>query len=128
MWHNGTGRLKIFNRWALLDCGREISKYYCSLYNSEFFYRPKLQQPLWGGHISIIRGETLLDSSLAEQLIDIEISYRYQTCMSSNGCHFYLPVLCPTLDSVREAFGLGPSLVAYHLSIGNLRNDTSTSL
>lgn len=117
-----TGRLRMFTKWALLDCGRELAKYYCSLYNRELFYRPPLQPPLWGAHVSIIRGEIELCPLIKAELNDMEIEFYYIPQMMTNGCHFYLPVICPLLDDIRELFGLGQSVVSYHLSIGNLRN------
>lgn len=119
MWHKSYGVLKAFNKWVLVECGRELANYYCSLYNREFFYRPRLNPPLCGAHISVIRGEAILSTTIKSLCENMSIEFRYQTEMQSNGIHYWLPVICPLLDDVREAFGLGPTPVGYHLSIGN---------
>lgn len=117
------GKLKIFTQWSLLECDDQIGAMYRSLYKLEFFYKPKIQKPLWGSHISIIRGEIMLDEHIKEQINGMSIQFFYIPNMASNGCHFYLPVICPILDSIRIEFGLNKSLCDYHLSIGNIKND-----
>lgn len=121
------GILQIFTTWALLECDDEIGKLYRSLYCLDYFYKPRIQKPLWGSHISIIRGETELDQKIAEEIKGRSIEFYYIPKMETNGCHFYLPVICPIFDTIRGEFGLGPSIVNYHLSIGNLRNDAKSN-
>jgi hypothetical protein len=117
------GVLRCFTSWALLECDDEIGKMYRSLYSLEYFYKPKIQKPLWGTHISIIRGERTLDNAIKEDINGMLVEFDYIPDMQTNGCHFYLSVICPILDDIRETFGLGRSLVNYHLSVGNLRNN-----
>lgn len=122
MWNliKSKGKLKLFTKWALLECDDEIGKMYRSLYSLEYFYKSKIQKPLWGTHISIIRGETLLSQEIKTELVDLAVEFYYIPEVKTNGIHFWLPVLCPILDDIRELFGLGASQVAYHLSIGNI--------
>lgn len=127
MLQKSSGKLKIFTKWSLLECDDQIGLMYRSLYKLEYFYREKIQKPLWGSHISIIRGETILDENIKRNLVDLSIEFFYIPEMQTNGCHFYLPVICPVLDDIRELFGLGPSVVNYHLSVGNLKHDSSIS-
>lgn len=122
--YKSCGQLKIFNKWALLECDDNIGRLYRSLYSLEYFYKPKIQRPLWGTHISIIRGEAVLNEYIKKQLFDLSIEYYYSPTLQSNGVHFYLPVICPILDSIRNEFALPATLVAYHLSIGNICNGT----
>lgn len=117
------GTLRVLTRWTLLECDDQIGAMYRSLYSLEYFYKPKIQKPLWGTHISIIRGEILLSQSTKAEINGIKIEYYYASRMGTNGCHFYLPVICPVLDDIREAFELDKSLVNYHLSIGNIKYD-----
>lgn len=121
------GKLKLFNKWSLLESDIEIARYYNNLYSLEYFYKPKIQIPLWGAHISVIRGETLL-TPVKDEIQGMEIQYYYIPKMQSNGIHFWLPVICPILDDIRELFGLGQSVVNYHLSIGNIANGTGETL
>lgn len=118
-----SGKLKLFNKWVLLECDRSIAQYYCSLYSMEYFYKPKIQIPLWGAHISVVRGEILL-SQFKDEIQGMEIEFYYVNTMFTNGVHFWLPVICPILDDIRELFGLGRGYVNYHLSIGNIANGT----
>lgn len=117
------GRLRLFNKWALVECDREIAEYYNSLYSLEYFYKPKIQIPLWGAHISIIRGEVIL-TSLKDEIQDMEIEFYYIPKIESNGVHFWHKVICPILDDIRLEFDLNKSLIGYHLSIGNICDGT----
>lgn len=114
------GKLKAFNKWVLLECDRAIAQYYCSLYSMEYFYKPKIQIPLWGAHISVIRGETVLRTDIKEQIEGMEIEFYYIPRTQTNGVHWWLSVICPILDDIRQEFGLSKSIVQYHLSIGNI--------
>jgi len=114
------GTLRIFNAWALLECDDNIGKMYRALYSLEYFYKPKIQKPLWGTHISIIRGETTDLQSKIGQVNGFAITFGYLPRMSTNGVHFYLPVICPLLDTIRLEAGLDKSCVSYHMSVGNI--------
>lgn len=128
MLQKSLGKLRIFTKWALLECDDEIGKMYRSLYSLEYFYKPRIQKPLWGSHISIIRGETILDEGIKKELEDYTIEYYYLPRMGTNGVHFYLPVICPLLDSIRDLFGLNKSFVDYHLSIGNIVSNSEYTI
>jgi hypothetical protein len=114
------GILRIFTKWALLECDDTIGAMYRSLYSLEYFYKPRINKPLWGSHVSIIRGEALLDTKVKDELNNLSIEYVYIPEMRTNGVHFWLPVICPILDTIRLEFGLPRSVVNYHLSIGNI--------
>ena len=122
--YKSIGILRCFNKWALLECDDQIGAMYRSLYSLEYFYKPKIQKPLWGTHISIIRGELLLNNLIKKDLIDLSVEYYFMPCMMTNSCHFWLPVVCPILDDIREVFGLDKSPVNYHLSVGNIKDDS----
>lgn len=117
--YKGIGKLRCFTKWALLECDDELGKMYRSLYSLEYFYKPKIQKPLWGSHISIIRGEGILNEDI-KTILPSNIEYLYRSEMRTNGIHFWLPVCCPALDIIRDLFGLPHTLVDYHLSIGNI--------
>ena len=126
-WIYSIGTLKVFNRWALLECDDNIGGLYRSLYSLEYFYKPKIQKPLWGSHISIIRGETLLNQTIAEKINNMRVGFVYCPIMKTTGVHFFLPCYSLIFDSVRDLFGLDKTLVNYHLSIGNIVNDVGTT-
>lgn len=114
------GTLRVFTKWTLLECDDNIGRMYRSLYSQEYFYKPTIQKPLWGTHISIIRGETILSNEIKKEIGGLGIQFYYIPNICTNGIHFWLPIICPVLDDIREAFGLGPSRVNYHMTIGNI--------
>lgn len=121
------GLLKLIGSWTILLCDDNIGEMYRSLYSLEYFYKPKIQKPLWGSHISIVRGELCVLEKLKRELNGMKIEFYYIPEMETNGCHFYLPVLCPLLDDLRNELSLNKSIVNYHLSIGNIKNDKQIS-
>ena len=124
---NSMGQLRIFTKWALLECDDQIGAMYRSLYSLEYFYKPKINKPLWGSHISIIRGEEELCPAIKTIVDGMSIEFAYIPIMRTNGVHFWLPVICPILDDLRQEFGLPKSIVNYHLSIGNIANGTGNT-
>jgi hypothetical protein len=117
---NSNGKLKIFTKWMLLECDDNIGAMYRALYALDYFYKPRIQKPLWGSHISVIRGETVLDEQTKSKWQDKYIEYSYLPEIQTNGVHFWLPVICPILSGIRKQFGLGVTPVPYHLTIGNI--------
>lgn len=106
-------------KWLILSCDDNICRYYASLFHSEYPYYPKLNRPIFGAHISVIRGEKIPNSSLwgldNNKLIDFE----YEPGVLTNGEYFWLKVKCDRLKEIRELYGLTsyPNF-GYHLTIG----------
>ncbi len=111
-------------KWLVLMCDDEISKYYRALYAKEYPYLngdrgTKLTRPVWGTHVSIIRGERVPKQELwgldANKIIEFEYDYG----VKDNREYYWLNVKCPTLNILREKYGLSREpRYGLHLTIG----------
>jgi hypothetical protein len=111
-------------RWLVVMCDDEISKYYRHLYSKEYPYLNgdrggKLTRPVWGTHISTIRGEKIHKPELwgldANKVIDFE----YEGGVIDNNEYYWLKVKCPYLSELREKYGLSKEpRFGFHLTIG----------
>lgn len=112
------------DRWAIISCDDEISKYYRYLYSKEYPYlnmmaANKLTRPVWGAHISFIRSEFIPNFKLwglgANKLIEFE----YDNGVVDNGEYYWLKARCPYLLDLREKYGLSREpRFGLHLTIG----------
>src|ERR1700722_6799679 len=94
------------DRWAILACDDEISKYYRHLYSMEYPYLNgervgKLIRPIWGSHISYSRGEVFSKRLNEGKWIEFEYSMPPKT----NGKYYWFDVVCPELLDLREKLG-----------------------
>ncbi len=111
-------------RWLVVMCDDEISKYYRHLFTKEYPYlngekTGKLTRPVWGTHISVIRGERIPRFDLwgldANKIVDFE----YEGGVQSNGEYYWLKVTCPYLSELRVRYELPPyPRFGFHLTIG----------
>ena len=118
------------DRWLVLMCDDEISKYYRQLYTME--YPPylngnrslKLTRPVWGAHVSVIRGERIPNIKLWELDANKIIDFEYEPGVIDNGEYYWLKVKCPYLSYLREEYGLFKEpRFGFHLTIGRTTND-----
>lgn len=111
--------LKSSERWLVLMCDDEISKYYRHLFYKEYPYKGKLTRPVWGTHVSLIRGEVIPNYNLwgldANKLVEFE----YESGVKDNNEYYWLPVKCDYLLDLRSKYGLSrhPKF-GLHLTIG----------
>lgn len=111
-------------KWLVLMCDDEISKYYCYLYSKEYKYlnggySTKLTRPVWGTHISIVRGEFIPNFNLWGIDSNKIIQFEYDPGVKSNGEYFWLEVKCPYLSDLRVKYGLSKEpKFGYHMTIG----------
>lgn len=115
-----SAKILVFNRWVIATCDDEIGQYYRSLYTLEYFYKPRIQKPIWGSHVSVVRGECDIPENFKGIWNNTTVSLDYDNIMESNGVHFWLPVKCKLFNIMRAELGLGPPICDYHLSIGNI--------
>ncbi|MEO6303505.1 MAG: hypothetical protein ABIP51_10040, partial [Bacteroidia bacterium] len=91
--------------WAMVMLDGDICLYY--LWWLEKRFGLKLQKPLWGPHISFIRGEeTGLWNLIKEKYNGKDINFIYDLNVKSNGKHWWLRVTCEELKDIREELGL----------------------
>lgn len=127
MLFKGTGKLvyspkthlRESSRWLVMMCDDELSKYYRTLYQREWFYRSKLTRPVWGTHISVVRGETLPNPETWGFAANKFINFEYEPGIKDNGEYYWLKVHCDELCAIRELFGLPREpRFGLHLTIG----------
>lgn len=111
--------LRDSQRWLVLMCEDELAKYYCTLFRREFPWLPKLQRPVWGTHISIVRGEQIPNHEVWGLAANKFINFEYEPGVRDNGEYYWLKVYCDELCAIREAFGLKREpQFGLHLTIG----------
>jgi hypothetical protein len=105
-------------------CDDEISKYYRHLYTKEYPYlngnrTGKLTRPVWGAHVSVIRGEFVPNIKLWHLDENKLVEFEYEGGVLDNGEYYWLKVRCLYLLNLREKYGLSrePRL-GLHLTIG----------
>lgn len=132
--------------WLVVDVDRSISDYYCHLYFLCNYKTKKLNQPLWGPHITVVRNEIPKKLFPWKKYDGKTIEFQVIPQIKSNeniyedfrrkplpndvvdGCgdlftHYWLNIVCPFLLDVREELGLSRNpLYPLHLTIGNNKN------
>jgi hypothetical protein len=105
-------------------CDDSISEYYRTLFYREFPYLGKLTRPVWGAHISVIRGERVPNHQLWKMDENKIIEFEYEPGVIDNGEYYWLKVKCDYLGDIREKYGLNryPQF-GYHLTIGRTTQD-----
>lgn len=107
------------NRWLVVMCDDEISKYYRKLFYTEYPWLGKLSRPVWGTHISVIRGEKILYPNLWKLDQNKVIEFEYEGGVQDNKEYYWLKVYCPYLENLRKIYGLEPQpKFGIHLTIG----------
>jgi hypothetical protein len=100
-------------------CDDEISKYYRHMFYQQFPWKGKLTRPVWGTHISIIRGEKIPNYHLWGLQANKIVEFQYQPGVLDNGEYFWLKVKSPFLSEIRETYGLTKEpKFGFHLTIG----------
>ena len=111
-------------KWLVLMCDDEISRYYRHLYSKEYPYlngnqSTRLTRPVWGTHISVIRGEFIPNFNLWGLDANKKIDFEYSGGVLSNGEYYWLDVQCPYLSDLRVKYGLSKEpRFGFHLTIG----------
>ena len=112
------------SRWLVLMADDELCKYYCSLFYREFPYFGKLARPVFGAHISVIRGERVPNYNLWRLDENKIIEFEYEPGVNSNGEYYWLKVHCEYLYDLREKYGLHRSpQFGLHLTVGRTTQD-----
>ncbi len=111
-------------RWLVLMADDEISKYYRHLHQRELPWLGKLSRPVWGTHLSIIRGERVHNHQLWGLDANKIVEFEYEGGVQDNGEYYWLKVVCPYLKDLRMKYGLRPDpKFGFHLTIGRTTND-----
>jgi hypothetical protein len=112
------------DKWLVLMCDDEISLYYRSLYTKAYPYvngdrSGKLTRPVWGTHVSVIRGERIPNMNLWGLDSNKIVEFEYEPGVLDNGEYYWLKAKCPYLSQIREKYGLSKEpRFGFHLTIG----------
>jgi hypothetical protein len=113
--------LKSSENWLVVMCDDEIANYYRCLYRREFPWLSKLQRPVWGCHISVVRGENIPNVQAWGFAANRIINFDYEPGVKTNGEYFWLTVHCDELLAIREVFGVRREpKFGLHLTIGRI--------
>lgn len=107
--------------WMILSCDEGIMYHYrWQLHSSgdPALQTQRICNPIAKCHISIVRGEAPKISGLWDALVGRKVSFRYSPEVRTNGKHWWLPIECPEIESIRAELGLPTSKVPLHLTIG----------
>ena len=116
--------LGLNDKWVVLMCDDEISRYYRELYAKEYPYlngdgAKKLTRPVWGAHISFIRNEKNVNQKLWGLDANKIIEFEYEGGVLDNKEYYWLKVKCDYLCELREKYGLHREpRFGLHLTIG----------
>jgi len=107
------------SKWLVMMADDEICKYYSSLFKTEYPYYPMLARPIFGAHVSVIRGERIPNHNLWKMDDNKIIEFDYEPGVEDNGEYYWLKVKCKYLEDLREKYGLSRiPRFGYHLTIG----------
>jgi hypothetical protein len=106
--------------WLIVDCDPELGRYLRHQFLLGHRRTRALQSPLWGPHISVIRGEVPPNVAAWKRLDGATVEFDYDPMVCETEGFVWCPVSCVQALSIREELGLArePS-PALHLTIGN---------
>lgn len=108
------------NWWLIIECDKELGKYYRKLYFLNAYGCDQLQRPAWAEHITVIRNEEPPNKNAWEKFDGIEVEYEFLSTAESDGHYVWFPVRCNFVLEIRAQLGLSrlPD-IPLHLSIGH---------
>jgi len=122
--YNPKTHLRSSDNWLILQCDEEFCKYYAGLFRREYPWLPKLARPVWGAHISVIRGETIPNAHLWGRGKGSEIEFEWDPGVQSNKEYYWLKIKCDVLLDIREGYGLKREpRFGLHLTIGRTTDE-----
>ncbi len=107
--------------WLIIECDPELGRYLRYQFEIKTYGTKKVQAPLWGAHISVIRNEEPPVKTNWEQFQAQKIEFKYKPNIQETEGYLWVPVQCELALKHREELGLSrePEL-PLHLTIGNL--------
>ena len=128
--YESTGRLRYAysSNYLVVDCDTGICEYYAHLYYIACHKTRKLQLPAHGGHITVIAGkyESATNHPKWNAYSGEVIKFAYSPIVYHQHPYLGIAIHCPRLADIREELGLSRHpFTPFHLTIGNLKHDTS---
>lgn len=109
--------------WVIMECPKDIIEYYHHWITT--VEGIKLNKPLFGAHISVVRGEEppIEFKEKWKQQNGKELAFAYKHEVENNGEYWWLRVRCPALNELRKELGLNAEVeFDFHLTIGRVIN------
>ncbi len=110
--------------WLIIDCDPELGRLLRHLYAVATYRTRAIQAPLWGTHISVIRGEEPPNQADWGRLQGAEVEFDYESQFQETEGYLWVAVACALALELRGQLGLPrdpqPPL---HLTIGNLLSE-----
>jgi hypothetical protein len=105
--------------WVILECEKSIVDYYTWFLAKKGV---KLEFPMWGSHLSVVRGE-IQDIESCENWGyrgNEVVTFQYGDLVT-NGKHWWLEAVSPELDEIRRVLGLAPHPKSgFHVTLGKI--------
>ena len=108
--------------WLIIQCEADVGRYLRQLRMLERRASPPLSDPLWGPHVSIVRGEVLPDPAAWNDREGRIVEFEYAYPPQEIGEYALFPVICEAALDYRERLGLPREPQwALHLTFGNFK-------
>lgn len=107
--------------WVIVECPKDILDYYHHWIKKDLDLT--LNKPLFGAHISVVRGEEppLEKQELWRKYHEKEIEFEYSHDIETEGEYYWLRVQCEELNELRRELGLEETVqFGFHLTIGRV--------
>jgi hypothetical protein len=118
--HETIGKFKYLDNWLHVLVDDEICRYYASMIEKRFGIKLHWKS-MWGGHVSVVRGEDLLvnqDKWGHDENKEVLIKYSHD--IYTNGYHWWLNVQCDEISEIRKFYGLPGEERHLHLTVGRV--------
>jgi hypothetical protein len=108
--------------WLIIQCEPDVGRYLRQLRMLQRPALPLLSDPLWGAHVSIVRGEELPNPADWKDREGRVVEFEYQYPSQEIGEYVFFPVICEDALDYRERLGLprDPQW-PLHLTFGNFK-------
>jgi hypothetical protein len=118
--HQTVGTIKYSHDWLVIDTDDEICRYYAAIVEKKFGVKLHWKS-MWGGHVSVIRGEELLANQDKWGYNEgREITIQYSHDIYTNGQHWWLNVKSKEISDLRTFYGLPENDRNIHLTMGRI--------
>lgn len=108
--------------WLIIEADEELGRYLRHLFLLQHWRTRRLQGPLWGTHVSVIRGEPPPQSQHWGEGDGAAVEFALDLHAQETQGFVWCPVQCMAVLDLRERLGLArepqPPL---HLTVGNCR-------
>jgi hypothetical protein len=107
--------------WVVIDCDPELGRLLRHYFQQSRFRTVTPQPPLWGTHVSVIRGEEPQDKARWKARDGVRVELEYEFRVEETRGYLWVPVWCPQANGLRAELGLTPEpMPGLHLTFGNL--------